>query len=203
MTDAKPTRSEEKRRAILDAARRAFRENGVQATSMDALAAMAEVSKRTVYNHFKSKEALVAYLIAELWQRSMQQIEVRYDAQAPLDAQLREVVEAEIEVICNPEYLELARIALGHFFYHPEALTDAMAVMAAQETAVSRWLGVARGDTRLREFEQEIASEQLHSLIKGSCFWPQLLQMAPPLDADARRALAARSVAMFLDHYTR
>ncbi|MEQ6290949.1 hypothetical protein ACFPAG_10035 [Vogesella sp. GCM10023246] len=46
------------------------------------------------------------------------------------------MVEAEIEVICNPEYLELARIALGHFFYHPEALTEAMEVMAAQETAV-------------------------------------------------------------------
>lgn len=203
MTNAKPTRGEEKRRAILDAARRAFRENGVQATSMDALATMAQVSKRTVYNHFKSKEALVAHLIAALWQGSMQQINVRYDAHAPLDAQLRDVVEAEIEVICNPEYLELARIALGHFFYHPDALKDAMEVMAAQETAVSRWLNAVRGDARLREFDQVVASDQLHSLIKGSCFWPQLLQMAPPLDEAARRTLAERSVAMFLDHYTR
>ena len=44
MTEHKPTRSELKRQAILQAARDAFQERGVHSTSMDELAALASVS---------------------------------------------------------------------------------------------------------------------------------------------------------------
>ncbi|EPF7654109.1 TetR/AcrR family transcriptional regulator, partial [Vibrio vulnificus] len=67
MIEKKKTRSEEKREAILTAAKQAFLEFGVQNTSMDKLAALAGVSKRTVYNHFSSKEALVMELLSVLW----------------------------------------------------------------------------------------------------------------------------------------
>ena len=40
-----------------------FRGNGFEATSMDRIAATAGVSKRTVYNHFPSKEALFAEIL--------------------------------------------------------------------------------------------------------------------------------------------
>lgn len=48
----------EKRAAILAAAARLFIERGYEATSMDAVAADAGVSKLTVYNHFTDKEKL-------------------------------------------------------------------------------------------------------------------------------------------------
>ncbi len=67
MSETNPTRSELKRQAILQAARDAFQEHGVHNTSMDELAALAQVSKRTVYNHFASKEVLIMTLMAELW----------------------------------------------------------------------------------------------------------------------------------------
>jgi len=63
MTEKGKTRSELKREAIIEAARRAFEEFGVQGTSMDKLAEMAGVSKRTVYNHFASKEELYAAVL--------------------------------------------------------------------------------------------------------------------------------------------
>lgn len=48
---------------ILDAAERCFYEHGITATGVDALAEEAGVSKRTLYNHFGSKDAVVtAYL---------------------------------------------------------------------------------------------------------------------------------------------
>ena len=46
-----------KRLAILDGAIRVFIENGYETSSMDRIAEAAGVSKRTVYNHFPSKEA--------------------------------------------------------------------------------------------------------------------------------------------------
>jgi TetR/AcrR family transcriptional regulator of autoinduction and epiphytic fitness len=62
-------RSELKREAIIEAARSVFKEFGVKATSMDKLAEIAQVSKRTVYNHFSAKEELVMYLVTDLWQK--------------------------------------------------------------------------------------------------------------------------------------
>jgi len=49
----------EKREAILDAARALFQERGMAATTMEAVAARAAVSKMTVYGHFPDKPALL------------------------------------------------------------------------------------------------------------------------------------------------
>lgn len=51
-------RRPEKRRAITEAATRVFGREGFARASMDAIAAEAAVSKRTVYNHFADKETL-------------------------------------------------------------------------------------------------------------------------------------------------
>ena len=45
---------------ILDAAARCFYRDGIWATGVDALAAEAGVSKRTLYNHFGSKDGVIA-----------------------------------------------------------------------------------------------------------------------------------------------
>jgi AcrR family transcriptional regulator len=51
---------------ILNAADQLFYREGIQAVGVDALAAAANVSKRTLYKHFASKDALiVAYLLRQ------------------------------------------------------------------------------------------------------------------------------------------
>lgn len=54
---------EDTRTRIIDAARRCFYRQGITATGVDTLAEEAGVSKRTLYNHFGSKDGLItAYL---------------------------------------------------------------------------------------------------------------------------------------------
>ena len=48
------------RERILGAARELFREQGINNTGMDELCAVAQVSKRTAYQHFGSKDELIA-----------------------------------------------------------------------------------------------------------------------------------------------
>lgn len=48
------------RERILGAAQRLFREQGINRTGMDQLCAVAQVSKHTAYQHFASKDELVA-----------------------------------------------------------------------------------------------------------------------------------------------
>ena len=201
MTEKKPTRSELKREAILQAAKRAFQERGVHNTSMDELAAQAEVSKRTVYNHFNSKEALIVALMEELWQQASQCADGVYQAGIPLHTQLKGLIEAEVAMICSREYIELNRVAFDHFFHQPEALREQMDKFSALETGITRWLKAAQADGRLQDLDIEIGSKQIHSLIKGSCFWPQLMQVSPLLNQRERRALAERTAAMFLSRY--
>ncbi|MFA0811558.1 TetR/AcrR family transcriptional regulator C-terminal domain-containing protein [Microbulbifer epialgicus] len=201
MSEKKPTRSELKRQAIIEAAKQAFQELGVQGTSMDELAARAQVSKRTVYNHFASKEALVMYLIGELWQQAIQSPDCNYNPDSDLHSQLRLLLEQEIKIICNPQYIELNRMAFDHFFHQPEALRKEVEKFKANETGVQCWIKSAVADGRLNQLDLEIASGQIHNLIKGSCFWPQLLQLSDPPTPAEQEALAERTAAMFLSRY--
>ena len=65
---AQPTSVDErqsvrKRRAILAAAATVFLQKGYLGTSMDEVAALASVSKQTVYKHFSDKERLFAEIV--------------------------------------------------------------------------------------------------------------------------------------------
>src|SRR5579872_5786193 len=56
-------RSARKRRAILEGAATAFLSKGYLGTNMDEIAALAGVSKRTVYQHFSDKETLFREIV--------------------------------------------------------------------------------------------------------------------------------------------
>ncbi len=199
--EAKLSRSETKRRAILAAAKKAFQEEGYQATSMDQIARLAEVSKRTVYNHFESKDALIMHLLGELWRSATQPQHVGFDAATSLRDQLVQLLVRELDVLSSEEFVSLNRVAFGYFFFEPEALKKELERMGLQESALVQWLKAAEQAGALKPLEPELAASQLHSLIKGEAFWPQLIGMAPPLDESARLALAQRSTDMFLSYY--
>ena len=201
MKEKGKTLSEMKREAIRDAAKRAFRAFGVQGTSMDKLAEMAGVSKRTVYNHFPSKEHLVLHMLSELWTQSMVDVDVPYSAGQPIEDQLLKLVEAEIELVSGTEFLGLSRAAAQYYMFQPEKLQEAMAEFPNEATALHGWLRAAMDDGRLRHADVDIAFEQLHSLVKGVCYYPQLLGFKAGITGKEKRRLADESVAMFLDHY--
>ena len=48
------------RERIVSAAQQLFRDQGINGTGMDQLCAVAEVSKRTLYQHFTGKDELIA-----------------------------------------------------------------------------------------------------------------------------------------------
>ena len=57
------SRSARKRRAIVEAAAGLFLAHGYQGTSMDEIAALAAVSKQTVYKNFSDKEQLFSDIV--------------------------------------------------------------------------------------------------------------------------------------------
>src|SRR4051812_11034939 len=60
------TQSASAHKKVLDAAVELVGERGIEATSMDAIAARSGVSKATIYKHWKDKEALLLEMLAML-----------------------------------------------------------------------------------------------------------------------------------------
>src|SRR5262245_66154534 len=54
------------RERILQAARELFYREGINAVSVDAIAAAAGTNKMTLYRHFESRDALISAYLAEL-----------------------------------------------------------------------------------------------------------------------------------------
>lgn len=200
MTQEKQTRSQIKRAAIIEAARTTFKALGVAATSMDKLAEVAEVSKRTVYNHFATKEALVMTLMTDLWQQALSKPSEPYNPSQPLAPQLQQLVRYDIDHIQSEEHIEVSRMVIGHLFYTSEMQKEIKKIIK-QETAILRWIKAANKDGRINVDNIEQAQDQVHSLIKGQCFWPLIFQIIEPLTDEEKDQHAAEIVKVFLCRY--
>ena len=203
MSRAPQRLTDRKREAIVRAAVEEFRAAGYEATSMDRIAAAAGVSKRTVYNHFPSKEELFALILEELWQSSVASVDVPYQADAPLQAQLLQLLAKKLELLGDPNFIDLARVAMAEIIHSPERAQAIVCRMGEKEGGVSAWIRAAVADGRLREVEPEFADQQLQGLVKGFAFWPQVTLGQPPLAPAERARVAESAVAMFLGHYAK
>lgn len=116
--------TERKREAILQAAIAEFRSSGFEITSMDKIAATAGVSKRTVYNHFPSKEELFAEILNRLWNSITAEQDMPYSSQTPLREQLQTLLQAKLRLLADENFLDLARIAIAATIHSPERAQD-------------------------------------------------------------------------------
>ncbi|MFJ3821265.1 TetR/AcrR family transcriptional regulator [Streptomyces nodosus] len=85
----------EKRTAILAAARDLFVRQGVDRVSMDAVAARAGVSKRTVYDYFGDKRRLFLAILSAASESMLATSRRALDEHLPLDAQITTVPQLE------------------------------------------------------------------------------------------------------------
>jgi TetR/AcrR family transcriptional regulator of autoinduction and epiphytic fitness len=193
--------TDRKRQAIIAAAIDEFRASGYEATSMDRIAARAGTSKRTVYNHFPSKEVLFAEILHQLWIKVAGNEELAYRADRPLRDQLLDLIAQKFRLLNDPAFASLARVALAAGIHSPERARDMVARMSEREEGLTLWIRAAAAAGRLKLHDPVFASQQLQGLIKGFAFWPQITLDQPPLDAAAQKQVAESAVDMFLAYY--
>lgn len=168
---------------------------------MDAIAASAGVSKRTVYNHFPSKDELFAEILMQLWATSAAQIDQPYRADASLRTQLMEMMGAKMRTLADANFLDLARVAIAEGIHAPERARAIVARLAEREEGFNNWIRAAQADGRLRAGDPAFLAMLLQGQIKTFAFWPQVAMGAPPLDAASQALVVETAVAMFLAHY--
>lgn len=195
--------TDRKRAAILDAAVAEFRADGYEATSMDRIAARAGVSKRTVYNHFPSKETLFTSILEAWMARGDREMELPYRADLPLREQLEDLVRRKMRLLHDPDFADLARVAIAAGVHSPELARQMVERLGAREAGLALWVREAAADGRLDLPDPAFAAMQLESLVKGFAFWPQIAMGQPPLDAAGQAAVSREAVEMFLARYGR
>lgn len=116
-------RSRRKREQILVAAREVFTSEGYIGTSMDAVAAQAGASKRTVYQYFPDKEQLFAATVLDTVDRGYEYFRPRILALAETDDienAIREHARATIRGLTDPELLKMRRLVIAEAERFPE-----------------------------------------------------------------------------------
>jgi TetR/AcrR family transcriptional regulator, mexJK operon transcriptional repressor len=116
-------RSVRKRQAILEAATTVFLRNGYLGTSMDEIAALAAVSKQTVYKHFADKERLFSEIVVstvnEAGEPTVDEV-VNLRDSGDIEADLRDLARRLLERVMQPRLLQLRRVVIGEAGRFPE-----------------------------------------------------------------------------------
>ncbi|MDC8760878.1 TetR/AcrR family transcriptional regulator [Janthinobacterium fluminis] len=193
--------TDRKRLAIVDAAIAEFRAHGFEATSMDKIAATAAVSKRTVYNHFPSKDQLFAEILARLWDNSAAQPALPYDAGAPLRGQLLALLRQKMAMLTDANFLDLARVAIAETIHSPERAQEMVAQVSEKGSGLTNWISAAQQDGRLKPGDPQFISHLLQGQLKTFAFWPQVTLGQPALDAAEQHNVIETAVDMFLAYY--
>ena len=190
--------SPSKRQSIIDAARALFVAKGFAAVSMDAIAAQAPVSKRTLYNHFESKEAVFgAVVAAEAEAEPSAGAQPAFDPDRALEEQLASMVAARLAELFEPSRFELLRMIIGETVRDPKLAEQFGAELDAHSDLLAPWLVSATELGYLDASEPRAASRLFWKGALGIAFWPAVLTNEPVLSPTVEDSLQ-RWVASFL-----
>jgi len=144
--------STRKHSAILEAATTLFLRNGYRGTSMDEIAALAGVSKQTVYKHFADKERLFSEIVTRTVDEVADPVHdevLNLRDSGDLEADLRDLARRQLAAVMQPRLLQLRRLvigeagrfpALGHTFYERGPGRTITALATAFEHLAARGL---------------------------------------------------------------
>lgn len=169
-----------KEAAIINAARATFLAHGYDAASMDQIALAASVSKRTVYNRFRSKEELFAAAIDDTCREILPVDIAAIEASLSAEQFVKEMAHVFLRGVLQPDALALRRIAAFEAGRNPELgktyLAHGPAYMAATFAPILERIAKREG---LKIDDVEVAIYQLGALISEPLFTEALLGAAP------------------------
>lgn len=156
----------QKRQTILDGATKVFIEKGYDVASMDAIAEVANVSKRTIYNHFPSKELLFQAIVADFLRQRDEIKPIQYSPSLPLETQLKEFAEAELFLINDPVRRGLSKLFTSVFLMDIDFGKRTRSQYEPHKAFVL-WLKAAVADGKLNVPAPELAARIFYGLVEG------------------------------------
>ncbi len=192
-------RQSAKRGVILAGATEVFREEGFANASMDRIAEVAGVSKRTIYNHFGSKDALFETVVEMLISAVIASKQIAWNPELTMESQLRAFAKVKTSIVDDSKWLSLVKVVMGIAIQQPERAEETMKKSREGEAALERWLIDAERAGKLRVADPKIACQLFWGMVAGTLFWPPIFEAPQP--AETRERLLDELIATFLDRY--
>jgi AcrR family transcriptional regulator len=184
---------------ILDVATGLFLTQGFGATSIEAVAARAHISKRTLYSRFADKRELFRAVVRRLIARWLPPFDASLLAPGPVEDVLKRTARELLKAALSPEALALTRIMQTEARRFPE-LGRAMVESGARKGSehIAEFLGREAAAGRLRVADPAFAAEAFMVLVLTV---PQrrAMGMGPALSPDEIERWGERAVELFLD----
>jgi TetR/AcrR family transcriptional repressor of mexJK operon len=117
------SRSARKHRAIVEAATTAFLNKGYPGTSMDEIAALAAVSKRTVYQHFSDKDRLFSEIVLSTTDQIDGLVRLVADTlgdTTDVGKDLGELARRFLGALLQPQLVQLRRLVIANADHFPD-----------------------------------------------------------------------------------
>ena len=197
----RPSRSESAQLSdrILDVATGLFLGQGFGATSIEAVAKHAGISKRTFYHRFRGKEALFEAAVRRLVQRWTPALDTALFEAPSLAASLRRLGEHMLDAALTPEALALHRMMIAEGARFPalaRILHELGAAAGIERIAGHLDASIACGE--IRALDTRFAAEQFINLVITG---PRrrALGLGPPVHPSELRPWVEQTVSLFLD----
>ncbi|GAA3730542.1 TetR/AcrR family transcriptional regulator [Plantactinospora mayteni] len=193
-----------KRAAIVTAARELFFSDGFDRTSVDAVAARAGVSKRTVYDYFGDKVTLLNAVVDTVGQsmvatirRTLDETLAEVDAAGLEDALVAFSMRVSTDMLGSPEYATLQRLAQtdsGHL-----AKLDRYEIDNAPEEALAERFAALTEAGLLDVTDPRLGADQFIALTFGVAL--NRLRSANAAEDPRVRPILVEGVRVFLRAY--
>ncbi len=189
-----------RRARILESAKELFLEHGMQAVSVEAIAEHAEVSNRTVYSHFASKQELLWAVVVQAAEPNRP---VFTDGEATKVADLRnQLIDfgiALVTLLTSPTIIKLGNLMVSEAARHPD--------MARQfydwgprsgQLAMEGMLASAVRRKLIADDVSPQMAQYLLSMLHGTWHHEQQLGLAPPMTKPRIKKYVVDCVDFFL-----
>ena len=194
--------SERKRRAIQEAGTAVFLRRGYESASMDLIAAEANVSKQTIYNHFHSKDELFKAIITDMTAMLVVPLSMKEAAKSTPERLLRSFARDFLRLMLQPSSLALYRLIVAESARFPELGAALFAAGAGQLISMlADYLDWETKKGRLAVDHPERAAELFIGMLSGRV---QLRALLGVRDIPTKSELDSRvthSVSSFLMLY--
>ncbi len=179
---------------IRAAARILFLERGYGATSMDAVAAAAPVSKRTLYQYYPGKAELFAAVIAEVWSFFTEAPLLPDTAESDPRPVLRAYVDRLIAHWDQPDVIGLLSLIIAEAPRFPELSPAYFQAGKLQVTSrLAAYFALLQQAGHIADdADPALVAAQFLGAIKEPLFWPRVLggSIGFEVEAVVERALA-------------
>lgn len=157
-----------KQDAILASARAEFFEYGFESASIERIAAAANVSKVTIYNHFQNKENLFSAMVGSECRVMRGNLPEMSDEEIPLRTELLNFAHSMMEFLSSPDIIRFDRRMAAEVERYPEMGERFLSAgPRLMQKMLTDMLAAAMKKGRLEKANPKEAAAHLYGIIKG------------------------------------